>query len=168
MGQGLADYGTHFPLLAAIVRQITNDLPVLELGCGHFSTPMLHLMCVGQRLVTVETDAQWMSKFTDLKSDTHEFHHVPEDGWDAFTLLDKIRWGVAFVDHKPGDRRWKELRRLANTAEYVVCHDTEPQPWDPDRRGEGFKHYKHRFDYKRYRPWTTVVSNVHDLSWLAR
>lgn len=165
MSQGIPDYGTHFPVLAAVMRRASQD-PVLELGCGHFSTPMLHLMCAGQRLVTVETDSQWMQKFLNLRTDWHEFHHVAESRWDAFTMIEQTHWSVAFVDHKPGDRRWKELKRLAQHADVVVCHDTEPQPWDPDRRGQGLKHYRYRFNYTQYRPWTTVVSNVDDLSWL--
>ena len=148
-------YGTHYPVLAAAVQRTQG--PVLELGCGHFSTPMLHLLCMEQkrRLVTVESDHEWMEKFHDMRSPWHTFVHVAETDWDSLTFIDTERWGVAFIDHRPVLRRKEDIRRLKDRAEFIVVHDTET----PDYQYESIlPSFKYRSDWKRYAPWTTVVS----------
>ena len=159
MGQGLPDYGTHHPILAAAV--LATEGPIIELGCGHYSTPLLHQMSLvsGRRLVSTETDAEWMSLFTDMASDLHTFQHVDPDGWGRFPLEGRM-WGVAFVDCAPGEYRKIAIERLKEQAQLIVVHDTETD------HGTGadyqlepvFARFPHRSDYKRYRPYTTVVS----------
>jgi hypothetical protein len=58
-----SDYGTHIaPLLTAV---LATDGPVLELGCGDFSTPLLHAICAKQNrlLVSTDTDKAWLELF---------------------------------------------------------------------------------------------------------
>lgn len=142
---------THFPILAAVVARTTG--PVLELGCGDYSTPMLHLLCRDRRLVSLEADAGWLARFADLASERHELVRVAD--WAGAEILDCGEWDVALVDHAPGNRRVPEIRRLMHRARFIVVHDTE----DP---GYGYEsvlpEFTHRFDYKRLDPWTTVVS----------
>ena len=40
--QTMFGYATRQPLLALAVAQ--TDGPILELGCGHYSTPLLHAL----------------------------------------------------------------------------------------------------------------------------
>lgn len=156
----LPAYGSHFPVLAAMVAQSSG--PVLELGAGDFSTPLLHLMCEpGRRsLDTVETDPAWLESFTDLRTDWHRLHSVELDGWDRLTWIDERRWGLVFVDHRPGERRIVDIARLRGRADFLVVHDTE-------ERGYGYEPvlatFPHRWDWKRCSAWTTVVSLEHPI-----
>ena len=153
-------YGTHIPLLAWAVLQEWG--PILELGAGDNSTPMLHLLAGEERLVTADYNKEWLDKFIDLKSDTHEFHHVTD--WNAWPVLDEKYWGVAFVDHSPGERRAFDIARLRESAMLVVVHDTQ-QPTAADYKYEPvFDTFKYRFDYKRWPTWTTILSMTNDLS----
>jgi hypothetical protein len=156
-------YGTHFPLLAAACA--ASKGPILELGCGTWSTPMLHEIAkaTGRRLVSLETDPEWLATFDDFRTDWHELRHVPGGGpmgegaaWDDVPL-EKTEWGVVFVDHRPGDRRRVEIERLRGRAEFLVVHDTE----DPSYGYESLlSTFGWRHDFTRFRPWTTVVSDV--------
>ncbi|KKN46756.1 hypothetical protein LCGC14_0669800 [marine sediment metagenome] len=153
-------WGSHAPVLALAASLTTG--PVLELGAGDWSTRLLHLMCGahGRRLVTVETEAKWLEKFEELRTDWHELHLVGRQEWDGFKLLEQIHWGLAFVDHAPGDRRIVEIARLQHRAELVVVHDSEAACYGYEPY---FKKYKYRWDCKIMRPWTTIVSNKVDL-----
>lgn len=73
-------------------------------------------------------------------------------------------WSIALVDHSPGKRRIEEIKRLKDTTDYIIVHDTEPAEyygyekiWDL---------FKYRFDYTQVIPNTTVLSNKHDLKGL--
>jgi len=147
---------THIPLLAACVARTSG--PVLELGCGDYSTPLLHWLCRGRRLVTLESDAAWLARYEDLRSPTHELLHVPD--WASARPIDEGPWDVALIDHAPGARRVPDIRRLMHRATFLVVHDTE----DPDYGYESvLPQFRHRHDDRRVRPWTTVVSMTHPL-----
>lgn len=155
-------YGTHLALLVKLVQ--ATEGPVLELGIGASSTPTLHRLCVahGRKVVSYDSDAYYVEQYARQYSDNrHEFHWIND--WDNADI--EQRWSVVLVDHRPARRRYRDAARVARHAEYVVCHDTEPErdkfyKWD-----RAFKHFKHRFDDEKD-PRTTVVSNFHSLEWL--
>jgi hypothetical protein len=126
---------------------------VLELGAGSYSTPLLHLLCGKRRLVTGDSDADWLGEFSSLRSNTHEFHHVVD--WSAWSQIDG-KWAVAFVDHWPEPRRPDDIRRLKNNCTFIVVHDanTVLHRDNPDLLSE-FRHV-HTYDFLE--PWTAVLS----------
>ncbi len=152
--------GSHLPVLMALVRM--TDGPILELGCGVFSTPFLHWACLPfkRQLVTYENVPQYYDLANHAKADFHEVHCITD--WDAVDL--SPAWGIAFVDNDPEPERYKLVARLAH-AEYVVVHDTE-------RKRNGFEPIFEQFTY-RYKysssgaPHTSVLSNTHDVRGLA-
>jgi len=148
---------THEPLLAAAVA-IARPGPVLEVGAGNYSTPLLHALCaaMGRELLTIESDINWVERFASLRSSTHKLVHVID--WDAaIPLTDSRTWSVVFIDHAPALRRVVEIDRLADRAEFIVVHDSEDAAYN---YGPSFEKFKHQHDYKRFTPWTTVLSNV--------
>lgn len=146
-------WGSHFPILAACVARTRG--PVLELGCGWYSTLLLHLLCSSyRRLVSVETNMGCFDQFVDLRTEHHEFRFV--ENWDNFPL-DQTEWDVAFVDHAPGERRVIDIGRLKGHARFIVVHDTDAACYGYERI---FPSFRYRFDYKRAVPWTTVVSDI--------
>ena len=145
--------GTHFPVLAACVHRTQG--PVLELGAGDYSTPLLHLLCKGRTLVTVESNPEWLKLFKDTENENHKLILVKN--YDEAKIIDEVNWDVALVDHAPGPRRVTEIKRLQNRARFIIVHDTD----DPGYHYEPvLATFKYRFDYKRWRRWVAVVSMV--------
>jgi len=135
--------------------------PILELGCGLYSTNPLHWACwlSKRKLVTYENNPQFYDFLKKYETDFHEVHCITD--WDAIDI--SCPWSVAFVDHEPGLRRGVELARLQH-AEYVVAHDTEGR----NDRKYGFSKathlFKYQFEYLHAFPHTSVYSNTHDVT----
>jgi hypothetical protein len=151
--KSMADrYGTHVRLLAAAVKAYPG--PVLELGCGNHSTPMLHRMCSGRRLVTIDDNADWFGKFKGMASADHSFLLLKNYD-EADSLIRGTQWGVVLVDHRT-DRRIVEMAKVTN-AGCVIAHDTESTQY-------GYHNIEGLFAYKvedRSGPtWTTAYSNA--------
>src|SRR5512137_2346451 len=110
--------GSHLPVLMKLIS-ITSG-PVLELGCGMYSTTYLHWACypTKRRLVTCESKSEWMDFARQFATDFHEIKFVPD--WDLLDL--KEPWSIAFVDSDPDEKRIDEIMKLTH-AEYVVAHD---------------------------------------------
>ncbi len=153
-------YGTHYPVLATAVSRTKG--PVLELGGGFFSTPMLHLMCApDRRLVTIETSPEWYAKSTDLKTAWHEIYLIEPGEEDNLKLIDEVEWGVVFIDHSPTKRRIIDINRFKNKTHFMVVHDTEAGCYNYEPT---FKTFRYRWDWKRWKPWTSVLSMKEDFS----
>ncbi|MDB2614445.1 hypothetical protein N9Y92_04750, partial [Chlamydiales bacterium] len=165
-----ANYGTHMVPLMTVV--LNTKGPVLEMGCGDYSTPLLHSLCSVEKrlLLSTETDLKWMNLYVDLENSWHHFQYVPcyEDDWEVNPkprLWDhvgkKMHWGVVFVDHRPGERRIEDVTRLRNQADVIVVHDTEQSTY---RYEPVLSTFKYRYVYERYATQTTIVSDTIDVS----
>lgn len=122
-------YQSHLPALLACCAVTTG--PVLELGCGHFSTPHLHALCgaLKRLLVSVESDEEWRAEFITKYGNgfNHAFRSEVMD-------TGSVRWGVAFIDHSPGGaNRAVAFRALIDVSEFVVVHDAQ-------KDAENFQH----------------------------
>lgn len=156
---------SHQPLLRASIEATTG--PVLEFGAGDGSTRFLNELIVPLRraLVTCENNAEWLAKYEDLRGPFHDLRLVgdwAEAPVESVVNVNGQRWGVAFIDHAPGERRCDDIRRCAQTADIVVIHDTQP---GQARAGYGydsiwglFKHIRHD-DRLGEGAWTTACSN---------
>lgn len=162
-------YHSHYPILAAAVARTTG--PILELGAGEGSTPLLHY--TGREVLTVDTDASWLETFAGYRSRMHAFEIVGPVGDDALPMVTRMiagwnawripnrPWSVAFIDCAPGEARHELAIRLAEKATYVVCHDSETDyqsggNYMYDRCTE---HFLHVTEWRRWRPYTLVLSN---------
>ena len=168
--------GTHSVPLA--ITCLNTSGPVLELGCGAYSTPLLHVICGKQarQLHTVDHNLRWLLSFSTLQTNWHTFEHLPSPWFNHYLIeayyrllpirrrmIDRLwdqvgnrdAWGLVFIDHLPVARRKKDIERLrASTAVFVV-HNT-------DRIGNslfGFWPYFNTFRYLYQYPVTpaTVV-----------
>ena len=167
-----SEYGTHIGPLVTAVMNTTG--PVFEMGCGDFSTPLLHAICKvqGRELLSAETDKEWLREFEDLECDFHKMVYVPvyhepdkinDRAWDK---VGNQNWSVILIDHRPGERRAVDLMRFRLMAECLVVHDTEHPGYKYE---DVFRCYKYRYDERRYNVWTTIVSNKHDVAqWFKR
>lgn len=152
-------YATHQDILLAACRQTTG--PIVELGCGEYSTPVLHDEFRNRYLVTVETNAEWMLRYIHLRSPNHVFMLVRD--FHVFRMpITPV--GVLFVDFEclePGQRRNIVLQE-ANNAALIVAHDTEPLCHPIYQWGDCFEQFKYHYTDQTYDRWTTVMSNTQE------
>lgn len=155
-------YMSHQPILAACMLR-TAKKPVLELGCGWGSTPLLHGLCAARKqdLLTLERLKEWKEKFLYLEREWHQFYDV--DSWyNVSNIYDKIEFGLAFIDHNDALARGHSLKMLADCADLIVCHDRICNcRYD-------FSKFKYVYHYTDVYPHTHVASNVTPLNFLER
>ena len=115
-------YATHQRLLVKYMMQTTG--PVIELGAGNYSTPILHEIAAaqGRHLTTVDNNPEWLNRFKVFEWERHTLTLLPS--WDDFRAEP---CGLAFVDHAdpPGHPRWIQVEKLLPVAGVIVIHDTE-------------------------------------------
>jgi hypothetical protein len=140
------DWSNHRTLLYKALQRTTGR--VVEFGCGEGSTPALRKYCEkhNREFLSFESNQEWASRFDSL---------MVKD-WDDVDLKDV---DLLFIDHAPGERRWKDIRKYANIAKVIVIHDSEPHPgYMLDRIWSSFPY---RIDCKSKGAWTTIVSNTY-------
>ena len=173
--EGINAYGTHFPVLATIAANTSG--PILEMGCGDYSTPMLHALCAPTKRMLVSTDAdkRWLELFVDMQRDWHTFTYVPayephsernnlgfsvgQHVWD--TIGSDTHWSMVFIDHTPGLRRVDDIARLRSHTDIFVIHDAQDKWFGYD---EAVKTFKYIYEYRRYHVTTLVVSDTIDVA----
>lgn len=114
-------WGSHLvPLMACITA---TRGPVLEVGIGHWSTPLLHRYCVaaGRRLVSIESDREWAKLFMHLNVSHHQVQAASYN--ESLERLAGEDWSVVFLDHSPGFRRAHDALPFLDRAEFIVVHD---------------------------------------------
>lgn len=148
------DYTTFIPLLMRMLPE--TDGPVLELGGGFFSTPLLHWMCKEQkrRLVTYEKDPVYYELCRKFRSRYHSVRSVED--WK--TLEVDGEWSIVLIDHdgfRDGMRAYS-AKYFKDKADYIILHDTErPEVYGYDSI---FPEFKYIYHWTACKPWTSVVS----------
>lgn len=153
-------YSTHLPLLLKCVVATTG--PVLELGMGEGSTPILHEICkaMNRELHSYDTDPKYVDRYSKqypAEQDRHSIYLIGRDDWKDVDIDQP--WSVVLIDHRPARRRRHEVLRLANLAEYIVCHDSEPEIDRFYRYSRIFSQFKFILHSDEI-PRTTVLSNL--------
>jgi len=150
-------YTTHIPVLIKAIQ--TSDGPVMELGSGLFSTPLMHWLCAEKRrkLVTYESVPEYYEFAKQFRSRNHHIRLI--DSWDKIDT--QTHWSVVLIDHIK-ERRAIDAIRLKDTVDYIILHDSGGEKvYGYDKV---YPHFKHIYHWKFCTPWTTVVSNFKDLS----
>ena len=141
--------GSHVPLLASVVAT-AGPGPVLELGVGDSSTPLLRELCkaMGRELVGVDTHEEWARKYG-----AHLLSAPPAGLWER-------DWAVVFIDTSPPPTRLELVQLVRYRAEFIVIHDTDNQGGDLADLVAYFDTFPHLYTDESTRPWTTVVSGT--------
>lgn len=153
------EYTTFIPVLLKVMEATRG--PVLELGSGVFSTPLLHWLCAEKRreLWTFEESSEYFEFAKKFQSRTHHVRQV--QSWDFLKELDG-EWSVALIDQLHD--RGKTAEMLKDKVDYIILHDSEaPEIYGYDKV---YDQFKYRHDWKFCKPWTTVVSNKQKLGWI--
>lgn len=173
---------SHRPLLYLALELTKNsDKPILELGCGHGSTRQLnqYVQTDNRKLISFDTNQEWLNKFNDLKSNKHEFvykpdnfaYDIPSEKWydktpeltDWLTDVSKDGISVCLVDHACGERRHSDMKLIYQKCDIMVVHDSEPEAkgYMMDRVWGLFKY---KLSIKKWGAWATIVSNKYDVT----
>lgn len=137
---------------------------VLELGVGGGSTLLLREYAADNDriLESYESDLEQFKSYPAYHPNTRI--HFNNGDWKHSPIDQK--WSVALLDHSPNRRRRADLTRLANQAEIIVVHDTEPHnnSYGFDNSWGEFKYKIDSYHWTQKDAWTTAVSNVHDIT----
>ncbi len=104
---------THLPALFSAL--LTTTGPVLEIGAGLGSTPMLRAFCQAaeRQFISIEGNREWADKCgADF-----------DEGYAMLGSLITVQWGVVFVDHAPEQDRVRVANLFRDSAEIIVIHD---------------------------------------------
>lgn len=150
-------YTTHMPLLIKIVQMSKG--PILELGSGIFSTPLLHWLCAEdeRKLFTYENNLEYFPFAKRFQSRNHRIRFTK----NYKDINTEVHWGVVFIDHSPEYQRGDDAIKLKNSTDYIILHDT--QELNHYGYEDVWEHFKYRYDWKFCIPWTSVVSNKFSL-----
>ena len=149
--------GTHLPYLAKLLQRV--DGPILEMGSGFFSTPLLywHTVMHSQPFRSYESKKAW----ADTMGAPVQF----VQDWSQANI-NEMRWSLVFIDHGQALLRKDHAIAVKDLTDYVVLHDTEERFESTYSYSEVWPHFKHRVDFTGILPNTTVLSNTQDLNWL--
>jgi hypothetical protein len=142
-------YSTHLEALAKAVATTTG--PVLELGCGHYSTPLLRAFtkAAGRPFTIAAAPSEWSARY---KSEADDFVEVRD--WSKFEIRHDV--GLCLLDNELLTRdRFAMLAGLLPWCRAIVVHDA-----DRMTRLDGFRDLlrvvPHEW-FKRFDPWTLVL-----------
>lgn len=160
-------FSTHQPVLFEAVQRTRGS--VVEFGCGYGSTSMLHSLCEGRSLLSLESDQEWLDRFLHLETVTHKLNLITD--WQKATdYVKEDFWDVAFIDHAPWEARVEAVEALKHKARFIVLHDCDYFVTNTLLNfGELFKHHKVFLPLK---PWpyktgppTLLASNYEGCYW---
>ncbi len=119
-------WASYMPALLVMLAHTKG--PVLEVGVGHYSTPVLHAICQAEcrPLVSLEADPEWAKLFGRYSDGENGMHRIVTGEYDEMIPhFAKEKWAIAFLDHSPGPRRARDMMLLADTVDYFIVHDFE-------------------------------------------
>lgn len=159
-------YGTHRRLLKWAIDHSTG--PILELGTGQYSTPIIsNAVSSGRTAVSYEDDREWLAiNKEQYGCQNHWFGSPPPvpgyPSWPDWNLIPyrNHQWGVVLIDNRPSSARVLALIAVAHHAEFVVVHDTEQPLYYYDN---ALTLYRHVYTDQTVVPHTTIASNTREI-----
>jgi predicted O-methyltransferase YrrM len=153
---------THFPVLIKLAQMTTG--PILELGSGIFSTPLLHWLCFRdkRRLLTIESYKHYLDFANKFKTDWHEVRFLDPRKEPVI----EENFSIVFIDHSPKKPRTRGSDALLfkDKAAFIVLHDAGEDGHKKYGYDILYPEFKYRYDWKGCWPATTVLSNKQDIS----
>ena len=119
---------SHKSVLAVALKRVSRS--VLELGAGDCSTPLIHSTLEGRnvKVLTVDDDHTWLSKYEHLKTEFHDFKCISHADIQKFYDNDNEPWELVFVDSGSWEARAAAIKKYREIADYLVIHDCNYLP----------------------------------------
>jgi len=141
-------YSTH--LEALVVAALMNNEDILELGCGHYSTPILSAICKAQNrnLFIAASDEKWLTQFKEygecqLVNDWHNYQF-------------NKKYGMVFLDNEQFTRdRLMLIPKIMNMTDISVIHDANCMVNNPN--WQIFTEKYEQIWFKKYLPHTVSL-----------
>ena len=146
-------YSTH--LEALVTAALMNNEDVLELGCGHYSTPVLDSICKTQnrKLFIVASNQEWLNKFKEYGE-----HELIND-WNNY-IFDK-KYGMVFLDNEQvTSQRLMLIPKIMNITNILVVHDADKMINNPN--WQNFTEKYEQIWFKKYVPHTVILLKIND------
>ncbi len=159
-------------ILLKLALEATRDsyesrvLPILELGCGEGSTPVLreYLQQEFQSHAIIRTAVMRTLMSYDYAEDwANKYGAVHVKDWDTDVDWNR-RYSVALVDESPGEQRHKSLMLLKNVCDIVIVHDSEPRSEEGYMLQKVWPLYRYKVDLVSRGAWATAMSNTFDVT----
>lgn len=122
-------FQTHQPVIIAALNHVMKGKPVLELGSGMGSTPLLHVICEaqGRNLFTIDHDEEWLSKYReDLGAGFHRYRRLEFEEMLTDPELISQEWGLVFCDQGNWQSRTDTMIFYRDKADFLILHDSDP------------------------------------------
>lgn len=151
---------THQPILIQMIQLTTGN--ILELGMGDFSTPIINQLKGDRMAVSLETNAEWYSKFKHFDCNDHRIilqTEYDKFNWNCSHL--NIKWGLALVDNAPGESRASNILKLKDNADIILVHDSQEAGYKYE---PVFKLFKFRNRFSDFSTTTEILSNTVDIN----
>lgn len=168
-------HGSHISFLIKLMDLV--DRPVIELGVGYGSTPLLHWLCKekGLRLISMESDREWMKLFEDYQSQDHKLAQCDFENNGLEMMMELAlhvedesklqRAGLVFIDHRPARKRRSSAKLFHDKADIVVLHDSELADNPAYKYTPIYDLFKYKLEYTAVgKPYTIALSNYINLS----
>ena len=129
---------THQPFFIEILKNTSGD--ILEAGCGDGSTLMIReqIKNTSRKLVSLESNLEWLNKYTHLSNDNHSLYHVDADNNDCVetgarwvNCIEKNKFTsfeIVFIDSSPWLSRKALFEYFKNKARIIIIHDFDYFP----------------------------------------
>ena len=151
-------YATHLPaVVAAFVR---TKGPVLEVGSGWFSTPVLRDLAelTKREVLSIEESVRWAQEGTDSLPGSM-YHSLRWRRSYAGSKEFQKSWGLVILDNNGAEQREELLRTLRGKAKVVVVHEALPRPMKA-----ALREWKYGVWLWHLQPWSSaIVSDTIDV-----
>ena len=129
---------THQPFFIEILKNTTGN--ILECGCGEGSTIMIkeQIKNTNRQLVSLESNLEWLNKYTHLSDDSHKLYHVDANNddtlqtgnvWVDFIQKKQLNdFEIVFLDSSPWLSRKCCFDYFLNKAKVIIFHDFDYFP----------------------------------------
>ncbi len=141
-------YSKH--LEALVNAALINNEDILELGCGHYSTPILSSICKNQnkKLFIAASNEKWLNQFEEYG----ECELV--NNWPSY-LFDK-KYGMVFLDNEQLTKdRLMLIPKIMNITNVLVIHDADKMVNNPN--WQVFTKKYEQIWFKKYIPHTVIL-----------
>ena len=150
-------FATHLPVTKrALIEtaKIFPDLPVMECGCGDYSSPLFHKLKGKRRYEIYSSDPTWSGKYADVADQIIDVEQIGTHKWGDWGLANPP-YGMCLLDSEEFVKnRVRHVSMLLENCRVVVMHDASASML-------GLARFDHL--HRKISPYTWIGSNIVDV-----